>query len=97
MNQTFIERYKGYEECHPGITEQIWRFEQLTLPTCIRCGSSDTAEVQIGVIGRTMTIRGATKKVKFIPWGPKPGRFYCNICGKFFTPLIWYEPIRDHG
>lgn len=94
MDQAFIKRYEGYEANYPGITEQIWKFEQMTLPACVRCGSADTADVQIGVIGMTMVIRCATQKAKFIPWGPKPGQFYCNACQKFFTPMLWFEPIQ---
>ena len=97
MDQKFIKRYEGYERDYPGITEQIWKFEQMTLPRCIRCGSADTADVQIGVVGRTMVIRCATKKAKFIPWGPRPGQFYCNPCHKFFTPALWYGEIVENN
>lgn len=94
MDQKFIKRCEGYERDYPGITQSIWKFEQMTLPRCIRCGSADTADVQIGVIGRTMAIRTATRKSKFIAWGPLPGRFYCNPCHKFFTPGMWYGEIH---
>jgi hypothetical protein len=96
IDQKFIKRYEGYERDYPGITEQIWTFEQMRLPRCIRCGSADTADVQIGVVGRTLVIRCATKKAKFIPWGPRPGQFYCNPCHKFFTPALWYGEIVEN-
>jgi hypothetical protein len=75
MDQKFIKRYEGYERDYPGITEQIWTFEQMRLPRCIRCGSADTADVQIGVVGRTMVIRCATKKPSSSPGDPAQGNF----------------------
>lgn len=94
MDQAFMEGFAGYERNHPGITEQIWRFMQKTNPVCELCGSVDTAEVQIGVIGRTLAIQSATTRVKFIPWGPPPGQFFCNTCRGYFTPASWYGPIQ---
>lgn len=54
MNKEFIKRYERYEQDYPGITEQIWKDARLNLPRCIRCGSGDMAEVQIGVVARTI-------------------------------------------
>jgi len=72
------------ERQYPGITEQIWRFESAVLPPCPNCGDEDTADVQVGVIGRTINISMATTKFRLIPNGPKPGKFYCNQCKDFF-------------
>jgi len=72
------------ERQYPGITEQIWRFESAVLPPCPNCGDGDTADVQVGVIGRTINISMATTKFRLIPNGPKPGEFYCNQCKEFF-------------
>ena len=73
------------EKLYPGILEQILRFEKAKLPICPRCRSENTANVQIGIIGRTIKISSATTKFKLIPNGPKPGAYFCNICDKFFN------------
>jgi len=55
------------------------------LPACSRCGSENTADVQCGIIGRTINIAAATTKVKLIPNGPKAGACFCNTCNEFFN------------
>ena len=79
--KTFTHMEMGY----PGIYEQILRFENAQLPSCPCCGSEDTADVQIGIIGRTINIVGATTKFRLIPNGPKPGKYFCNTCKEFFN------------
>lgn len=75
---------EAMEADYQGITEQIMRFENAVLPSCPHCQSDNTADVQVGVIGRTMKISAATTKFKLIPYGPKPGKYYCNNCKKYF-------------
>ena len=70
---------------YPGIRESILRFEGASLPTCPRCGSPDTADVQVGIIGRTINIAAATTKCKLIPNGPRDGKYFCNACDIFFN------------
>ena len=72
------------EEKYPGITKQIMRFENAQLPACTNCKSDNTADVQVGIIGRTINIAAATTKFRLIPNGPKPGDYFCNDCGKYF-------------
>ncbi len=72
------------EQRYRGITKQIMFFENATLPPCPRCGSNNTADVQVGIIGRTINISAATTKFKLIANGPKPGAFACNDCRTFF-------------
>jgi hypothetical protein len=72
------------ESQYPGIQEQIRRFDEAELPACPRCRSDSTADVQCGMIGRTINIATATTKIKLIPNGPGPGKFFCNACGEFF-------------
>lgn len=72
------------ENRYPGIIDQILRFENAALPACTRCGAMDTADVQVGLVGRMINIAAATTKVKLIPNGPKRGNYYCNTCKKFF-------------
>jgi len=72
------------ENQHDSIIEQIMRFESAELPACSECGSSDTADVQVGIIGRTIYLAAATTKFKLIPNLPRPGRYFCNSCKKYF-------------
>ena len=72
------------EQKYSGIRKQIVRFEEATLPACPHCGSQDTAEVNVGIVGRTINIAAATTKFKLIPNGPKPGDYFCNACDAFF-------------
>ncbi len=72
------------EKEYPGIEEHIRRFEDSVIPACSHCGSNDTADVQCGVIGRTINIAAATTKFKLIPNGPAPGRHFCNAMRKVF-------------
>jgi len=72
------------ESQHTGMIEQIMRFENAELPNCAHCGSADTADVQVGIIGRTIYIASATTKFQLIPNGHLPGRYFCNHCRKFF-------------
>jgi len=73
------------EKQYPGIGESIFAFEKATLPVCSGCGSEDTADVQCGIIGRTINIAAATTKFKLIPNGSKPGKYFCNTCNEFFN------------
>jgi hypothetical protein len=72
------------EQQHPGLKEQIYRFENAQLPECAHCRSTNTADVQVGIVGRTIYIAGATTKFRLIPNLPKPGKYYCNTCKKYF-------------
>src|SRR5271157_4815733 len=72
-------------EAYPGVEEQLRRFEEVELPSCPHCGSSDTASVQVGVIGRTIYLAASTKKFHLVPnMTDKLGKFFCNNCGKYF-------------
>ncbi len=78
------DRLNQMEREHPGIAETILRFEEATLPACSRCGSDDTADVQCGIVGRTISIAAATTRFRLDANGPKPGKYFCNSCEKFF-------------
>lgn len=73
------------EKGSPGIGETILRFDEATLPVCSGCGSENTADVQCGIVGRTANIAAATTKFKLIANGPKPGKYFCNVCNEFFN------------
>ena len=73
------------ESQHPGLGKTIVAFEDARLPACALCRSGDTANVQCGVIGRTIYLATATSKFKLIANGPKPGQYFCNKCGAFFN------------
>lgn len=73
------------ESQHEGILGNIMLFENAQLPTCALCGSSNTANVQVGIIGRTIYISAATTKMKLVPnTKDKLGKYFCNDCEKFF-------------
>ena len=57
--------------------------EDACLPACPKCVSADTAAVQVGVVGRTISIVAATTKVKLVP-NKRFGRCFCNECKEFF-------------
>jgi hypothetical protein len=79
------KRLKELERTYPGIVESILHFDKASLPLCPRCGSENTANVQVGTIGRAINIAAATTKLKLIANGPKPGRYFCNACDRFFN------------
>lgn len=58
------------EKRYPGVREMILRFEEEELPICPRCGSENTADVQLSMIGRTIIIAAATTKFKLVPTVP---------------------------
>jgi len=73
------------ERQYPGITQQYLSFDEAELPSCSHCESQDTASVQVGIIGRTIHLAGASRKFKLVPNGSdKKGKYFCNECGKFF-------------
>lgn len=74
------------ETTYPGIRNSILSFETAAFPVCLHCGSSDTADVQVGLIGRTLGIAAATTRFKLIPNGVKPDKYFCNSCEEFFAP-----------
>jgi len=78
------KRLEKLERDYPGITSNIRHFEDAELPLCTHCGSGDTASVQIGIIGRTMAIAGMTRKFRLIANGPKPGKYFCLTCKKYY-------------
>jgi hypothetical protein len=72
------------DSVYPGIRESIEHHEGLELPACPHCGSTRTATVGVGLVGKSINLAGATDKYKLLANGPKPGNFYCNRCAKFF-------------
>ena len=86
MIRIIDEEIKKLESQYPGITEQIWCFEQSDLPACPVCGSSDTASVQVGIIGRTIAIGSATTKVHLMGNVNDRGIHFCNVCRQQFGP-----------
>ena len=84
MDEEDKGRLVKLEGDYPGITETILRFDNAVLPSCAHCGSKNTADVQVGVVGRTMAIASMTRKFFLIPNGPKPGPYYCRDCRQFF-------------
>lgn len=84
MEERDKSRLEKLERDYPGITSNIRHFEDAELPSCAHCGSGDTASVQIGIIGRTMAIAGMTRKFRLIANGPKPGKYFCRTCQRYY-------------
>ena len=81
------ERLSEIEADYPGFLESLSRFESLNLPPCDHCGSSNTAAVQAGLVGRTFWLARATSKFCLTPSGSTEGSLWCNACRRFFGPL----------
>jgi hypothetical protein len=75
-----------FEKRYPGIGETIQYYDSLVLPLCPRCGSSRTAKVITGVVGRSLALRAATQKVHLLANG-HPGHFCCRDCHVYFNSL----------
>jgi hypothetical protein len=81
-----LQTPENIEDEYPDITEQIRRFAEADLPSCPHCGSENTASVQVGMVGRAITIAESTPKVKLVPSAKdKLGSYFCNVCGKYFN------------
>jgi hypothetical protein len=78
-------RQQIYEEIHA-------RFTRMEVPPCPRCGTSNTASVQVGIVWITIWMASTCPKFKLIPNGPKPGNWFCNTCQKFFD--VPYEQTQ---
>jgi hypothetical protein len=73
------------ESQHPGIVETIMFFENAVLPACPHCGAENTADVNVGIVGRSIYLVTATTKAKLVPnEKDKLGEYFCNDCNKFF-------------
>jgi hypothetical protein len=94
MFKVSIESIQFYEKDFPGITRMAFRYENAILPPCQYCGSFDTADVQCGFVSITRVLARITTKFHLKPGQPRPGRFFCNVCRKYFTPEDWNEPIK---
>ena len=71
---------------HDKVYQELYaRFMRMDVPPCTQCGSHNTASVQVGVIGLTIRLAATCRKFKLIGNGPKPGKWFCNSCQKFFN------------
>jgi len=61
------------------------RFMRMEVPPCTQCDSRSTASVQVGIIGLTIRLAATCRKFKLLANGPKPGKWFCNSCQKFFN------------
>ena len=85
-NQDNAQEVMHLEDGDPDIAEQIRLFKEAELPSCPFCGSMETASVQVGMVGRAITIAASTTKVKLVPGAKeKLGIYFCNTCGKYFN------------
>ncbi len=73
------------ESGYPGILEYIRKIEASVLPVCTNCESEDTAKVNCGLVGYSMSVAGATTKFKLVPnRTDSMGDYFCNECKAFF-------------
>lgn len=79
------ETLDSKEISYPGIKRNVAYFEAMTIPPCPKCGSSDTASVQVGIIGRTIHLCAATTKFTLVANSPKPGKYHCQNCHYYFN------------
>ena len=84
MDRDEEDKIRDSEIGYPGISSEIRHYEEAKLPSCFHCGSNETARVSIGLVGRSMTIAGRTKKMKLLANGPKPGTYFCRACDKYY-------------
>lgn len=76
------------EMAYPGILQEIRRVEDAQLPACVHCKSTNTADVQCGVIGRTILIARATTKFFLVPNRKNLAPYYCWSCKEYFSEKI---------
>ena len=78
------ERLEKLDADYPGLRDYVLELEAAVLPGCSLCGSDNTAQVNVGVIGRTIALAAATSRFKLVPNRPKPGAYFCHDCRSFF-------------
>jgi len=84
INQSSLN---SMESRYEGILESIKHFEEMQIPPCPRCNSTNTASVQVGVIGRTINLAAATTKFHLVTNGGQAfGKYFCNTCRHYFSP-----------
>lgn len=81
--KTSLERLIEMEDEQPGIIEHIMYYEDMELPPCPKCGSGNTAVVNVGIVRRTLYLAAATRKFHLRANG-RPGDYYCNVCKSYF-------------
>lgn len=72
------------DDAYPGLAAYVHALEANPLPPCPHCQSADTATVQYGIVGRSLSIAAATTKFRLHPNPPAPGKLYCNTCAQYF-------------
>ena len=81
------KQIEGLEQDYKGITEQIEGFDNEESPACPKCGSTHTALVQVGFLGRLNAIAAGTSKVAIVMNPPKPGKYKCRECKTYYNDL----------
>jgi len=74
------------EQQYPGFKDTLEYYENLSVPPCPRCASWDTATVSYGLVGRSINMAAATRKMKLVPnVEDRRAPFFCNACQKSFN------------
>ena len=80
-----LDAGKGHAVANDDVYEKLHRrFTEMKVPRCTCCGGTDTASVQVGVIGLTIRLAATCRKFQLIPNGPEPGEWFCHGCRSFF-------------
>ena len=69
---------EGEHDHHAATTAPLKDSSRKSIPSA--------ASVQVGMVGRAITIAESTPKVKLVPNAKdKLGIYFCNECGKYFN------------
>ena len=66
------------------------QYTEMDVPRCTHCGATDTASVQVGIIGLTIRLAATCRKFKLLANGPKlvTGSWFCHGCKEFFDVSV---------
>lgn len=78
------ERRAAAEAAYPGIREMIASYEAMSLPSCSRCGATDTARIGRGAVGRAIALAGCTRNFRIVMGNEPAGAYYCHACCRAF-------------
>ena len=56
------------------------QYTEMDVPRCTHCGATDTASVQVGLIGLTIRLAATCRKFKLLANGPNPRDRFCHAC-----------------
>jgi hypothetical protein len=97
MNESTADGLKGMgDHMHQSMAHDrdatynriLKQYTEMDVPRCTHCGATDTASVQVGIIGLTIRLAATCRKFKLLANGPKPGSWFCHGCKEFFDVSV---------